>query len=343
MSYVLGGTVNVNNNSYYEAQKKFLEELDLTDKIFLRALNKYRNLYELFNDSFQELGPEIKKSLHIKDLNNLVRFFAQNVNEFLKNKKKCEYILHVTNGSKLQEKISELVNAMIQYDGLLNKENIGDFILNQAVAANFFLEWFENYKTQIDIKIESEDRIKELNSEINKSKAILNKINSEKTEEIYSTASANFLEAARNYEIIFYLLLFASFLFTIVSLSIHPYTDITKINFIITKVITITLVVTLGTLFLRKAAHLRKLHEQAHQTSLELQALPLYLRNIHESEHSEIYKNLADKYFGKELDQTQNDKIGDLMQDQLSAGTELIRASAELVKAKSESTSKSQP
>lgn len=43
------------------------------------------------------------------------------------------------------------------------------------------------------------------------------------------------------------------------------------------------------------------------------------------------------KYFGKELDQTQNDKIGDLMQNQIAAGTELIKASAEMLKAKSES------
>lgn len=161
----------------------------------------------------------------------------------------------------------------------------------------------------------------------------------QKTEEIYSAASTNYLDAARNYEVIFYLLLLGSFLFTIISLSVNPYTDLNKINFILTKVITITLVITLGTLFLRKAAHLRKLHEQANQTSLELQALPLYLRNISTEHHSEIYKELATKYFGKELDQTQNDKVGDLMKDQLAAGTELIKASAELVKAKNGSSS----
>ena len=104
------------------------------------------------------------------------------------------------------------------------------------------------------------------------------------------------------------------------------------------KILTVSIVVTTGTIFLRKASHLRKLHDQANQTSLELQALPLYLRNVEESEHSGIYKNLAEKYFGKELDQTQNDKIGDLMKDQLASGTELIKASAELVKAKGGST-----
>ena len=320
-----------------------ISELELTESKFLDALKMYYQIYKYFYNSFQKLGFENRKPSHLQDLNDFVRFFANDVSAFLKNKKSREHILHRTNNLSLQDKISHLLNGTFDYETMFNKDNsdIDNIILNYTIQLNSFLEWFDNYKTQIDIKIESEDIIKELNSKINKSKAILNKINSEKTEEIYSTASANYLEAARNYEIIFYLLLFSSFLFTIVSLSINPYTDLNKINFILTKVITITLVITLGTLFLRKAAHLRKLHEQANQTSLELQALPLYLRNISTEHHSEIYKELTTKYFGKELDQTQNDKVGDLMKDQLSAGTELIRASAELVKAKSDSKSDS--
>lgn len=323
---------NIKKDSFFEIQRQTSEELELTDRIFLRALNKYKKLYKLFNDSFQNLGFDEGRPQHIEDLNYFVRFFAENVNDFLKNKKGREYILHETNGYKLQGKISNLVNEMIYYEHRFNKNEISDVILNYTIQLNTFLEWFDNYQTQVEIRIESDEIIEKLNKEIRETKSDLNKINSEKTEEIYSTASAYFLDAARNYEVVFYLLLFASFLFTIISLSIYPYSEENKINFIITKIITITLVITLGTLFLRKAAHLRKLHEQANQTSLELQALPIYLRNVNPSEHSEIYKNLAENYFGKELDQTQNDKIGDLMKDQLAAGTELIKASAEIVK-----------
>jgi hypothetical protein len=58
------------------------------------------------------------------------------------------------------------------------------------------------------------------------------------------------------------------------------------------------------------------------------------LKNVNIEEHSEIYKNLADKFFGNDLDQSQNDKVGDMMKDQLTAGTELIKASVELIKVK---------
>ena len=65
---------------------------------------------------------------------------------------------------------------------------------------------------------------------------------------------------------------------------------------------------------------------------MELNALPNYLRQVGSEHHSEIYKEMIPKFFGKELDQSQNDKVGDLVKDQLAAGTELIKASAEMVK-----------
>lgn len=109
--------------------------------------------------------------------------------------------------------------------------------------------------------------------------------------------------------------------------------------FITTKLLILSITITLCTLFLRRSAHAKKLKEQAYQTHVEINAFPIHVRSLKDEDKHELIKELAMKYFGKELDQTQNDKIGDLMQDQLSAGTELIRASAELVKAKSDSES----
>ena len=67
---------------------------------------------------------------------------------------------------------------------------------------------------------------------------------------------------------------------------------------------------------------------------MEINAYPIFIKSLETKDQQEITKELALRYFGNDIDQAQNDKIGDLMQDQLSAGTELIRASAEMVKAK---------
>ena len=104
------------------------------------------------------------------------------------------------------------------------------------------------------------------------------------------------------------------------------------IFFFITKLTLVSIAITLATIFIRRSSHFRKLHDQANQTSLELNALPNYLRQVDSEYHSEIYKEMIPKFFGKEIDQSQNDKVGDLVKDQLAAGTELIKASAEMVK-----------
>lgn len=109
------------------------------------------------------------------------------------------------------------------------------------------------------------------------------------------------------------------------------------VMFITTKVLIATVTLTFCTLFLRRSSHAKKLKEQAYQTHVEINAFPIHVRSLDKADKDELIKELALKYFGKELDQTQNDKVGDLMKDQLAAGTELIKASAELVKAKGES------
>lgn len=104
------------------------------------------------------------------------------------------------------------------------------------------------------------------------------------------------------------------------------------IMFITTKVLIATVALTFCTLFLRRSSHAKKLKEQAYQTHVEINAFPIHVRSLKDEDKHELIKELALKYFGKELDQTQNDKIGDLMKDQLASGTELIKASTELVK-----------
>ncbi|RKG52997.1 hypothetical protein D7V64_08365 [Acinetobacter cumulans] len=106
------------------------------------------------------------------------------------------------------------------------------------------------------------------------------------------------------------------------------------ITFITVKVLLITGAVTFGTLFLRRSAHAKKLKEQVYQIHVEINAFPIYVRSLDQVDKNQLIKELAMRYFGRELDQNQNDKTGDLIKDQLVAGTELIRASSEMIKVK---------
>ena len=311
--------------------------LNLTNRMLTNLASIFNNLLLLediivFTDEEKE---------EIKESTTYLKFIIQELIDFLKVSDHRYYIFSTYQRRTLRTRLSrfrrqimhiETSNEILDRDGILS-------IFEDLVEEGYeFHTWIVSYRQFINTQILNDKKIENLNREIANSQALLHQINSQRTELIYSKASEKYFNSAKIYENLFYMIFGAAILVTIVSLIHFPHRTSDIVDYVLYKVLTFSVVLTIGTIFLRRASHLRKLHDQAHQTSMELQALPLYLRNVDESEHSGIYKNLADKYFGKELDQTQNDKIGDLMKDQLASGTELIKVSAELVKAKGGST-----
>lgn len=328
-------TLNVNNFSQEDLDKaRSVYESAATDLAFpfYRFLRKLENIKET-NQSNIDYEFIQKK---VNTFKKFIERFSTNLSSFYMDNP--EYITFWIKDSTILEEMEELEALLLDLE---SRENINyELDLDRVILK--FDEVYQVYLTAKRIA-DREDKanrlIEELTNQVEEAKDSVRNLKSarlalegQKTEEIYSEASLRYLESARNYEWTFYLIFIAAIIVTIVSFIHFPYSTTDIVDFILYKVLTVSVVITFGTIFLRKASHLRKLHDQAHQTSMELQALPLYLKNVKSDDHSEIYKNLAEKYFGKEIDQTQNDKIGDLMQDQLAAGTELIKASAELVK-----------
>jgi type II secretory pathway pseudopilin PulG len=202
-----------------------------------------------------------------------------------------------------------------------------------------------NQQSQQLIEENLAPKIKEIEEKIKSLESARLAYLGQKTEEIYSNASKKHIRTARFYDVlllatlgIFYYItsnFFENFQMISIFQAIKKSSSEAQtlaIFFFITKLTIVSIVITLATIFIRRSSHFRKLHDQANQTSLELNALPNYLRQVDSEHHSEIYKEMIPKFFGKELDQSQNDKVGDLVKDQLAAGTELIKASAEMVK-----------
>lgn len=112
------------------------------------------------------------------------------------------------------------------------------------------------------------------------------------------------------------------------------------LNYLLPKLLVLTISITLITFFLRKASHYRKLADQGKQTVLELTALPFFIKNLSDDVQAEIYKDLAGKYFGRMIDQTQNDKIGDLVQEQAKINMDMAKTMTEAFKTYQESDKK---
>lgn len=93
--------------------------------------------------------------------------------------------------------------------------------------------------------------------------------------------------------------------------------------------------------YLRISTHYRRLADQAEQTHLELLAFPQYATELGEEKYREIKEQLAFKYFGKEIDPSGYQKIGDIAHEQLKTSSELVKAAASLSVASTKTTENS--
>lgn len=120
---------------------------------------------------------------------------------------------------------------------------------------------------------------------------------------------------------------------------LYPFNGDT-LKFVMFKLTVLIVGVTLTTYFLRLSGFYQLKQEQAKQTKLELSAFPDFVSGMDPSVANNLRQELALKYFGKEIDKTMIEKNGDLFQEQIKAGTELIKASAEMVKTVKPTTAK---
>lgn len=236
-----------------------------------------------------------------------------------------------------------------EFRGTINLTNLFDAELNRVIdslnaAARKMhdvlrdLKMMQAFYFNINEKIAPivDHALFEVKEKVGQMDNVLLAIETAATDKIYKDAANHYGKLAWDYEFAFYFTLTISIILFFISLFIPDLTKdsdvILYVKYFLIKFVLLATTITLCTIFGRKGAHFRKLQDQAYQTHLELNAFPLHINRLPPEDKNFLIKELALKYFGKEIDQTQHDKIGDLMKDQLAAGTELIKASAEMVK-----------
>lgn len=301
---------------------------------------------KILNDPLNRSISDILKSFLVAKIPEFESIVQNNI-ELFANDDFAEILLNDVNS----------LRSIIIYDS-------NDKLLKIFENIKNFMSRFENIRLLIISQQNAKDLISKLENQVEKATQSVSSVISAKealegklTEDIYSNAAKKYINTARFYDVlllvtlgIFYYItsnLFENFQMISIFKAIKKASTEAQtlaIFFFITKLTMVSIVITLVTIFIRRSSHFRKLHDQANQTSLELNALPNYLRQVNSEHHSEIYKEMIPKFFGKVLDQTQNDKIGDLMKDQIAAGTELIKVSAEIAKSlKAANTSNEKP
>lgn len=303
-------------------------DLDEVETGFIENLNYIKEKLKNINLNDFEQVSNVGRSMRANEIKRLLGEIDSKMIPFYKNYKNLfnrDFL-----GRKIIERTQDLKN-------ILNNNN--DFLLiyeDVGSLARRINESFLRFKS-LTLFDTLEDELSSAKNEVLNIKAAKLAIESTETDKIFVKLSEKYEdeyelnnEYFRNSLILTVCCTFLSILYTVNI----PVTQINWLVFISIKILIVAVGVTLCTLFLRRSAHAKKLYEKAYQTHVEINAYPIFIKSLKEEDQHEITKELALRYFGKDIDQTQNDKIGGLVQDQLSAGTELIRASAELVKAK---------
>jgi len=306
-----------------------------------------------------------KLDILVRVINNLINFEEENH----KLDEKFLYILSIINKSfnKFIEYDISITELLREVNTTLDNE-LAD-IFNNYLNSDFNLFTFKQLsKTSLEEKL-ANLKLKEELTSIKKyysdNLVKLNKIeNSNKNQssaDIYSKIENDFKKLEEKYRFYFFTFVILTFMFTVgynpligiwdnivglsCSLSINTSTNCLTLNnqtlypfngntlkYIIFKFAILLVGITLSTYFLKLTSFYQLRQEQAKQTKLELEAFPDYVSGMDQDIANNIRKELALKYFGKDVDKTQIDKSGDLLQDQMKINTDILKATIDLFK-----------
>lgn len=209
-------------------------------------------------------------------------------------------------------------------------------LINIIIELENEKKYFLNIKEQ-DEKIIDDFRMKELqfNQRFNEINLLLGKTKNKKIHEYYEQAATiNQTRANWNkgtFIVIILLSLFLMWLFVVkrVYLGLADDKDyyIFKGGLILTSI-------TLITYFLKQSVKYQKVADQCKQTQLELEAFPDYVSNLSNEDPlvADLRRQLALKYFGRDIDNKTNDETSNILQDQMKNTTEMVKAAMEVIK-----------
>ncbi|OTG57045.1 hypothetical protein B9T29_15320 [Acinetobacter sp. ANC 3903] len=203
-----------------------------------------------------------------------------------------------------------------------------------------FLEEFESIKSGFNSIIQDplKNTIKDVEQELNEFRRLRNISDNARTEDIYNEAVAKYRALEVQYRDYFYYSIVtvfgvATYLFLFKS-AIQFMWGLENIEFWIFKFSILAVGITLITYFLKQSTHYQRLADQNYQTQVELQAYPSFMESIPTAEAASVRKELALKYFGREIDGAAHKDMSNLISDQMKSTTEMVKAATDVLKVK---------
>lgn len=244
-----------------------------------------------------------------------------------------------------EETYQELMMILngIQNDVNLNEDKLYDLLFLLDRIVEFLLscahkDFLQSVKSKINIMASDiEKNYKRVEVDVERYNRLRNIADNAKTESIYNNAVTKYRSLEEKYRAFFYWALALTVgislgTFFIKKVLVPDFLG--NVEFWVLKASIIVVGITLITYFLKQSAHYQRLADQNYQTQVELQAYPSFMESIPTEEAASVRKELALKYFGREIDGAAHKDMSNLISDQMKSTTEMVKAATDVLKAK---------
>lgn len=293
-------------------------------------LTAFKNALDLFRKELNIVDPESPRSLELVEsvVERLEKITEMSEN-YLFSAKDFKNYWEMTYQALMQY-VYKLENNLILSDEDLSNllrllDRVVEFLLSNAHA-----EYLKSIKNKIDIIVmDIEKGSKKVEADIERYMRLRNIADTALTENIYALAVTRYRELETKYRTLFFGTIALLVVISIYLISLN----LPSIQFWTFKATLLILGATLITYFLKQSYHYQHLADQSYQIQIELQAFPSYMESVQPEDTANMRKELASKYFGRELDRGGSSKdISNILTDQMKATADLAKAATDLAK-----------
>ncbi|MFW6745345.1 hypothetical protein ACODTT_14645 [Acinetobacter pittii] len=251
---------------------------------------------------------------------------------------KNESALIKNESARLAVESSQLIRQVKSPSDFLNclrkiyhKVNMFQIIVSRDIQKEEFLAYKEDAEQTVEALKRREE---ELVKSIEEVKTIFEQTKNLKIHDYYDLAAKENQNKSDINRVLFISLIFLSLTIIWFSLVTKGYFGLSGYDYYFFKGSLVLTSITLITYFLKQSVKYQKMADQCKQTKLELEAFPSYVSNLSNEDPlvADLRKELAMKYFGRDVDNKSNDETSNILQDQMKNTTEMVKAAMEVLK-----------
>ncbi|UVB01012.1 hypothetical protein [Acinetobacter lwoffii] len=302
------------------------------------ATNIKSKTLRIFHTKSEEIINEF-----IEELLNSIIIFCNSTLELLSN----HLIIKNRYNEEIKYNLDKIKSLKLENDSLKSDFTIvGKEVLelkNSLTKNNEKLIKIINKNDELTLNLsKSNEELQNVTVEKNRIQAELLQFENEPTTTAYDEAAVKYTDLHEKFRNFFYFsltgIIFVIFIMIYLKSNIIPLINFTLVNnndqveYWIIKISLMLIGMTLANYFLKQSSHYQRLADQHHQTSVELKAYPYFMNSVPLEHSIEIRKELALKYFGKEIDSASHKNMSNLISDQMKSTTDMVKATTDVIK-----------